>query len=279
MISREEEHPELKGFLEDVFAGRRIRLWSQYRRQKNWIVPSSDTFRSAADSRRFARRWGRFIREAPGLAVKAANRKPIVKCIWANLMLRWLIRHCNCRVILVVRHPAAVIESEIRNGWDAGDTLDRFRQDRKLQELTEGRYCQLLAGSLTAVEALTLRWLIENQPMIDAAPSRHLSIVYYEQLAASSTFAWRQVKDALILERSPDSEVLARPSQQSWPPGAAASQRHGAKPTWQRMLTPEQSDEIQGVLDRCEFHLYSMRDSEPRVRQDDAQTRATRASS
>ena len=81
--------------------------------------------------------------------MESTRREPLVKCIWSNLMLGWLSRHCQFRVVLIVRHPGAVTESELRNFWSAKQTLDQFRDDEEFHELTNGRYQSLLNRKLT----------------------------------------------------------------------------------------------------------------------------------
>lgn len=258
-----EEHPELRTFLEDVFAGREIRLWSKYRRLRHWLVPMRAAVRTGFDASRLARRWGRFLREAPGLAVRASHREPLVKCIWSNLMLGWLAEDCNCRILFVVRHPGAVIESELRSGWRADETLDRFKRDPKLRELGGGRYWPMLREPLEPVESLALRWLIENQPVVDGECSGVEGVVHYEELVSMSPLAWGRVRDVLSLERIPGAKMLARPSQQSWPAGSASIQNRSAGSQWMPGLTPDQSGKIQRLLDRCSFDLYSMLSPNP----------------
>jgi len=263
VLSRSEKHAELHTFLEDVFAGREIQLWSKYRRLSHWLIPTGAALGTVADASRLARRWARFLKEAPGLAAKASHREPLVKCIWSNLMLGWLAEDCNCRILFVMRHPGAVIESELRSGWTADDTLDRFRRDPKLRDLGGGRYGPLLKERLEPVESLTLRWLIENQPVANGEVSGVKGVVHYEELVAKSPLAWGKIKDVLSLELIPDAKMLARPSQQSWPPGSASVQRRSASSEWMPGLTADQSGRIQRLLDRCNFGMYSMHRPNP----------------
>lgn len=263
-LAPDESHPDLQRFMEDACTGRQKRLWMQFRRHRHWLLPPLDEFRSVSGAAKVGRRWGRFLREAPGLAYMSTRRDPLVKCIWANLMLGWLSRHFDCPILLVVRHPGAVIESELRGDWSAEGTLERFRADPKLHELTNGRYRDLLERRLTPIESLALRWVIENQWVIESAPANGATVVFYERLRSSPDRAWDQVLGALDLQNAPDAATLARPSQQSAPAGSGSTGTATGQALWQRILTSDQKDQIQGVLDAANFDLYSMSAAEPR---------------
>ncbi len=265
-----EIHGDLQTFLTDVFAGRRERLWTQFRRQRNWLLPGRGLLDSTANATRFGRRWIRFLREAPGLASMARAGEPLVKCIFANLMLDWLRKHCNCQILFVVRHPGAVVESELRSGWNPKDALECFRSDDVLHALTEDRYRSLLSRQLSPVGALAAKWVVENQPVIEGQVSGADAIVSYEMLAESDTGSWAKVLDALQLEHAPDARHLAQPSQQSAPRGTSDRKDARIGTTWRNGLTGEQAAEIQEVLDSVRFATYSMDGTNPMRRVDHA---------
>lgn len=263
-LGRDDSHDELKEFLESVIAGRQVRLWTQYRRQKKLLFPENVHHRGAAGVSRLLRGWMRFLKEAPGLARMAANRVPIVKCIWSNLMLDWMVRQFECRLVFLIRHPGAVIESELRNRWDATFALDRFRSDRRFQQLTRGRFQDFLNQKLSPIEGLAVRWLIENQWVVEQAPSIGAEVVFYEHLKSSPAVTWARVARALGVHHVPDETILAKPSQQSAPQRSAAVASAKGSPHWSTSLTQDQKARIQSILDRGKFHLYSMEAGAPR---------------
>jgi hypothetical protein len=263
-LGRDDSHDDLKSFLESVIAGRQARLWTQYRRQNRWLFPSKARLRKVSDVSRMLRSWARFLKEAPGLARMATYRDPLVKCIWSNLMMGWLVRQFDCRLVVLVRHPGAVIESELRNKWNASFALDRFRSDPRFQELTKGRYQALLKQELTPIEGLAALWLIENQWIVEQAPSMGAEVVFYEHLKSAPVAAWERVRRALDVRNVPSVAILAKPSQQSAPSGSVAAARVTEPPPWLTALTQTQTSQIQSILDRGEFSLYSMDAEEPR---------------
>src|SRR5262245_53226954 len=133
-LTAEDQHPDLEEFLVGVCAGRRNRLWTKYRRQGRWLLPPPKEFSTRRDASRAYRQWLKFVREIPQLAAASRRQVPIVKCIRANLMLDWLARGQGWRVVLIIRHPGAVIESEMRASWSARFALERFASDERLHE-------------------------------------------------------------------------------------------------------------------------------------------------
>lgn len=263
-LTRNDENPELDRFLRDVCAGRSNRFWTQYRQQARWLFPPPAEFQSYNDLGRVWRHWRKFFRDVPRLMFAPSGREPIIKCIRANLMLGWLSARCGYRIVLIVRHPGAVIESELRGSWNARVALDRFRNDDKLHEITGGRYRSLLDRNPTSVEALATRWIIENQWVVEQAPANGVAVVYYERLKAFPHREWQVITHALELEHAPTPRIVARPSQQSSPTRSTATSAVSEGPRWQRILSREQIERIQGTLDLARCDLYSMSDPEPR---------------
>jgi len=164
---------------------------------------------------------------------------------------------------LIVRHPAAVIESELRGAWDASFAIDRFRNDARLDELTDGRYRRLLDRSLSPVEALTLRWVVENHWVLEAADENGITIVFYEHLRLAPDREWARIQAALALEKAPPASLLERPSQQSSPTGSASRPKELTDPLWKQALEPGRLSAIQNVLDEAGVTYYSTRSPNP----------------
>jgi hypothetical protein len=158
-----------------------------------------------------------------------------------------------------------VIESELRGSWNAQFALDRFRNDARLHEMTGGRYAKLLAGPLTPTEALAVRWLVENQWVVERADAEGVTVIHYEDMQARPADAWRRIGDALGLAKLPDTRTLSRPSQQSSTRRADGEAESLRNERWRHALTGEQVDAIQRILDRAECGLYSMSSPAPRT--------------
>ena len=264
-MSADEEHADLKAFLTGVCAGRGPRLWTQYRQQFRWLFPPPAEFWNWKDAGRAERHWAKFLKELPGMTADGFRREPLVKCIRANLMLPWIAGRLDGRIALVVRHPGAVVESEVRTGWNASFALERFRSDDRLHEITRNRYRRLLDRTLQPVEALTLRWIIENQWVMESAAAHGIAVVHYEHLRSFPGGAWQALCAALDLAAVPDRATLTRPSQQSGAGRKSISLAQRGTPSWMSGLSAEQTAQIRGVLEAVAFSGYVMDDRSPAV--------------
>jgi hypothetical protein len=263
-LSADEEHPALKEFLLATCAGHGLRLWTQYRQQLRWLIPPPEDFSTRQDAGRTKRHWMKFLSEFPRMTVNGFRREPLVKCIRANLMLPWLARNLACRIVLIVRHPGAVIESELRGRWNASFALDRFRKDPRFHELTGERYRPLLSRQVNQVEALAARWVIENQWVIEAAEANGISIVHYEHLRSGAGNEWPRLCSVLGLNVPPAVEILMRPSQQSGAGRREVPLEQAERPGWMTRLSVEQSQQIRDVLEFVGFSKYVMDEANPR---------------
>lgn len=264
-LSAEEEHPELREFMLGVCAGRGPRLWTQFRQQRRWLVPPSSEFWSKKDAGRTTRHWAKFLRESPRMAANGLRKEAIIKCIRANLMLPWISRHLQCHVALVVRHPGAVVESELRGRWNASYALERFRMDARLRELTRDRYKSLLSRNLNVVESLTLRWVIENQWVMESAEANRIPVFHYENLRSANGSEWPQLCASLEVDHLPDRAMLTRPSQQSAARRNSIPLAQSEKPRWMSGLSGAQAGQVQGILDDVGFREYAIDEPNPRL--------------
>jgi hypothetical protein len=262
-LSANDEHPELKHYLEGACVGRGPRLWTQYRQQMRWLLPPPEEFWSWRDARRTKIHWVRLVKGFPRMTLDGFRQDPLIKCIRANLMLPWIARQLGSRVTLIVRHPGAVIESELRGGWNAGLALDRFRNDARLHELTQNRYRALLARQLNSVEALTLRWVIENQWVMEAAEGGGIPVFHYEYLRSSPDMEWPRLCSALGLPKVPDDRTLTKPSQQSGTARKSVPLVQSRTPRWMSGLTVKQKSLIRGILEAVGYDGYSMDTPDP----------------
>ena len=264
-LDENEPHPALERHFVQACAGEDHRMWTRYRGRRDLLLPALHELHSLDEFNRLFRRWRKFLADLPPLVEAGRRHVPLVKCIRANLMLGWLSRHLRARIVLIVRHPGAVIESQYRLGrvWDPEPVLQRFRDDSHLHELTRQRYRKLLSRRLSRIEALATVWVIENQTALASASTHAVEVVYYELLRSCPDREWGRIANALDLQSIPGEAVRGRPSQQSSTGGRPLAAASTDSPRWLRSLTSDQVASIQGVLDEAECDLYSMSQPEP----------------
>ena len=255
-------------FLDLAGGGVRSR-WIDYRGPKGILFPHPSRFMTWRFVKAWVREWRKYISEHEKLRLATKRERTLIKCIRGNLMAGWFTQSLGFRTVLMVRHPCAVIESQfrLRRVWNPTAVLARYRANRRLHELTKGRYVELLNSNLTTVQALTLNWIIENQWPVEHSQEDGYGVVYYEDLLLRPESSWRNLCDSLELVNVPDAALLRIPSQTM----AVKSEGYHnelSDPRWRKGLTPKQLDTVQDLLDATDCTIYRTDEVEPMNRWD-----------
>lgn len=104
----DEDHPDLRRFMNDVSA------WDDAT-DSGRSIDANDACCSRQEAKFISRnglvrtymQWEKFLMELPRLHAASLRSPPLVKDIRTNLMLGWLSRNCDCRTVMVVRHPGS----------------------------------------------------------------------------------------------------------------------------------------------------------------------------
>ncbi|MGI8651007.1 MAG: sulfotransferase family protein [Rubrobacter sp.] len=114
-------------------------------------------------------------------------RRRLVKEVRANLMLGWLTKAFpGMKVVFLLRHPCAVVESRLRLGWRDG--LDDFTAQATLLEDYPEPLESLLPTAKSDFERGILAWCIENYvplSQLRAADTKNVHVLRYEELLLS----------------------------------------------------------------------------------------------
>jgi len=264
-ISDDADMPELYHHLDQVARGQFKSFWSDFRIRSDRLRLTRQSFSSKQDLGRYYRRW----RSALGLyqRYRTAIRQPnvITKFIRANLMLGWIRRNFDARIVFLVRHPLAVVESQLRLGgadWNARPVLDHYRQDLGLRRYSGDRYGRYLEQELTPAQGFALAWCIENQIPMEQAQAKGYGIVFYERLRAEPDQEWKRVIDTLELKNVPDPRLLKKPSQQA----SARWRRNGTgegRPRWREQFGEENMEAIDSMFQELSMTAYGTTSLEP----------------
>lgn len=259
VMSSEDEDDVLASYFNDLAEGRVRSRWIDYRVPKRLLYPNPARFVTREYAGSWINGWRKHLRDRKSLEVKARRTGAIVKCIRANLLAGWLSKKVGFQTALVVRHPCATIESQLRGGgaWKPERIMARYKSNEKLHEITGNRYTALLERNLSQIESMALRWTIENQLAVEQSVEQEYFVVCYEHLLDDPQKTWPRVCDSLGLSVVPESSDLRKPSQQA--SGAYISGCKDSKkstPRWQSVLSKKQIREIQGILDETDFTLY-----------------------
>lgn len=266
-VTSESNIDGMEQFFEKIFTGQLSSLWTDFRVHPRSIFPYLSDLSDVRSIKQLRHDWMTAIRQYRDCRSWRSRERLIVKCIRCNLILGWLVARFNAKVLLLVRHPGAVVESKLRIAgisWNPQEMLDTYRQDEKIKDLRGGLYWDLLFQDLTAAQALTLLWCIENQPpMADAAANGYL-IVHYEDLVDQGEPVWDRIAAFFgLVNRRWDDELLSRPSQQAsdvWQGSEGPSNSHSG---WINRIAPQAMSEIADMLKVTGEAVYDAHNPRP----------------
>lgn len=211
-IRPDDSVPELQELLGGVFSGNHRSIWSDFRINNERLTPF------LKQPRITCRTWMKLVKRYREYGALRNLPQPIVKFIRANLMLGWIRKTFGARIVLLLRHPGAVIESKLRGGshvWDPYPLIDQYRNDKLLWEDYLQKYAFLFKERLSPVEAHAIIWCVENQLPLAQAQEYGFVVVHYEHLVQRPTKYWKHVVQGLGASREPDVVLTQLPSQQS----------------------------------------------------------------
>ncbi len=112
---------------------------------------------------------------------KIVVQRRLIKDIRINLLLGWIkVNFPEIPIVLLLRHPLAVVSSQVSNGWKA-DLRGFLNQPDLMQDHLEP-YKDLMASTKDNFEGLILEWCVETRVPIVQLKSSGIKIVFYENL-------------------------------------------------------------------------------------------------
>ncbi|MBK5965479.1 hypothetical protein CCR95_15625 [Thiocystis minor] len=251
-VPRDSDIPGMEEFFLRIFSGDLSSLWTDFRVPPCDIFPRLSTLDRVDAFKKLFREWQRAIAQYRTCRTWRSRNHVIVKCIRANLLLGWLVSRFNAKVLLLVRHPGAVVESKLRLGgvsWDPSRILSTYRNDENLRHLNNGQYTELLSQDLTKAQAHTLIWCIENQlPLSDSENNGYL-VVYYEHLVETGVPEWDRMTRFFDLQHVEwDRRLILSPSQQASPDWRNTSLPVNLHSKWLDRIAPQDLREVDEIL-------------------------------
>ncbi len=179
---------------------------------------------------------------------KFVARRRLIKDIRANLLLGWMRANFpGMQIILLLRHPCAVVASRLALGWR--DNLSETMEQEELVEDFLGPMEPEIRGARDAFERHLFLWCIENYvPLRQFAPGE-IHLAFYENFLAHPDDEIRRLLASL--GRDPDERVysaLSRPSPLS---RKGAGSEAPSVDAWRRHVTDarlERATEILGLF-------------------------------
>lgn len=259
-----ETHDDLKRYLTNIFSGDFRNTWIDYRVRPDRLVPSLENISGKDKTRAFLAKWKKLFRQS--LMYRRNFGKPVItKFIRANLMYLWLLENFNARIVHIMRHPGAVIESKLRLGgddWNPTSEMSRYLQQKPVKTWLSGYMDCDEIDDLSSAGQFALIWCIENCIPMSVTDDRVLT-VHFETLAAHDQSVWEQLVNHLDLAKIPTTSQLIKPSQQSRPEDKLTTYDFKMTYRWRSSLSGKDLKEIDRVLDCFGVGKYSVDLTQP----------------
>jgi len=104
----------------------------------------------------------------------------VVKMIRASLMLGWLRACFGCPVVLILRHPCAVVCSRLARGWSA--PVESFLGQPTLMQDHLAEFESVIRAAQSDVERHAVMWAVENLVALRQIQAFGGPVVFYETL-------------------------------------------------------------------------------------------------
>jgi hypothetical protein len=195
------------------------------------------------------------------------TRRRVVKEVRGNLLLAWLTRRFpRVPVILVVRHPCAVVASRMALGWSPQPDLDAILAQPALLEDHLAPYRALIASASTEEERGAVVWCVHHLVPLRQRPGGSFAAVFYESMCADPGPELSRVLSVVGGElREVPTARVERPSTTSRLASAAVTGDDRIT-SWQRSLDDDQVERILAVVRG--FGLDGIYDASPLPKSD-----------
>jgi hypothetical protein len=262
-----QDEPELQDYLTRVFERRETNSFSDYRISPATLQFDRNKFRSPQAFRIYVSTLRKLRRRRSEFGPSLLREKAIVKFIRANWLLPWLLNHFDAKAALIVRHPAAVADSQLRfiEHWTPGTRLARLLESEYIRESYRYQLDRLGSKSLSTFGQLVAIWCVENALPVKKSQSLGYSTFFYEDLKHDYPQSWGRLAGALRLSEIPGESSIRRPSQQSssrWQNDDGAGGRVDPAAWRQRLGGTERSD-FEYILELFGIDYYKWDDDRP----------------
>ncbi len=187
-------------------------------------------------------------------------RRFLIKVIRANMMLGFVASHFHPRIVFLMRHPAAVVNSmyhRVKAPWPA-DARDVLAQEALVEDFLRPWVAQI-EQTPPGLPSLALWWAVENKVALNQLAHYPHYLVFYEHLSLDP----RGEITPLLTHLGLPPESIPEPLLYRYSRMTSTRQRRaGAQDAmtrlqaWQKELSPEEQRWIFSWLERLEIPCY-----------------------
>lgn len=184
-------------------------------------------------------------------------RAYVAKLVTANMMLPWMVQTFGVRAVFMVRHPCAVVSSQLRHGaWD--EVEKQFCNHPELFE----EYPHLgtvYEGIRSKEEILAFNWAVQNfVPLVHSEPRPWITTTYEVLIDEGMTEVERIFKE--LGEKVPrNAKAKLRSPSETASANLSSSSEESQLKKWKRHLSESQIDRILRIVQAVGIRGYSER--------------------
>lgn len=205
------------------------------------------------------------------------SNRVIIKSVRINRLLPWFVnRFDSCKIIYIIRHPCAVISSQLKTGYcgyhlnqspyeNAFPTNEQvFKEAQKIQGLDDN-ILEKIKNLDTIEELLAAVWCLDNYIPLSMKKPYHWELIFYEDLIRKGKSEISRIFKKIGLEKVPKSvfKHLKTPSAVAPKDELEVVKKVDAQLSkWKSSLSEKQIKNILRVVSdlNCDFYLEN---SEP----------------
>jgi len=266
----DKEDDVLSGFIASMLSGRFNSIWSNYRVISSRLVPTWHTFFKPRAMLEILERYKSLYENYSEFSYESGS-PVVVKFIRANLMLEWIVKNHQVKLLFVLRHPCAVIESKIRldaaaskaglqhgvSDWEPSSVLSQYTNDRAFYNDFIQKYADRLdIENLNELETHAVNWCFENVPVLKIAEKENISLVCYENLVANGRSEWLSICNDLGIEIDENSLKIDAPSQQASDDFKCLKSVESRLSRWEDRFTDIDKKKINNILEVFGLSIY-----------------------
>jgi len=236
-LAPEEESPVAEAFFEKVLSG-------QVARGPLWHYESSSS--------------------AGRLVEHIRNPNLVVKFCRAGRLLHWLLRRFEVRgTVMIIRHPCAVIASQLEHGGWAPDQLahDIGSEEAvgQIPDEVRDRFAEVLGNVSSRLEMMTARWCLDYYiPLIEYGDYGHpWVLVSYERLVLDGEGQMNRVLSALDAEMTDDIRNQLTAASAYASSDLTVNDERKQLNKWRSRLSEEQIDQILDIVSAFGLDFYT----------------------
>ncbi|MGW8142789.1 MAG: sulfotransferase domain-containing protein [Anaerolineales bacterium] len=220
------------------------------------------SLRSAKDFFRMVRDWWIFWEG------RRYSQRPLIKDPFALFSVEWFVKTLECKVVIVVRHPAAVVSSLSRLGWDF-DFSDFLNQPLLMRDWLKPFHKEMdwMRESIQdVIERGSLLWKMLYK-VVSELKERQPDIILlrHEDLSKDPINEFMQVYDQLGIKfLSANRQAIDSSSSEKNPKEISTKNVHSVRidsqvniKSWQNRLSAEEIDRIYHITQDVAAQYYS----------------------